>query len=114
MSNNSFDWKRTLTPGSVRCSVAYAAIGVLVAVLLLTIGLWRTLFIFAFGAVGALLGGIGDKKAAVRDVVNRRFPAKDEPIKDKNLEKNDLGEIAREIANHDEAPADQPEKTTQE
>lgn len=97
MSNNSFDWKRTLTPGSPACSVAYAVIGVIVAVLLLTIGLWRTLFIFAFAAAGALLGGIGDKKAAVRDAVNRRFPAKDEPIKDDSVGHSEIAEISEKI-----------------
>lgn len=96
-----------LTPGSTACSVAYAVIGVVVAVLLLTIGLWRTLFIFAFAGVGALLGGIGDKKAAVRDAVNRRFPAKDEPIKDESMERVDIAEISEKIeqsaSNHAES-----------
>ena len=97
MSNFSFDYKRFFKPGTPACSTAYAVIGVIVAVLLLTIGLWKTLFIFAFGAAGALLGGIGDKKAAVRDAVNRRFPAKDEPIKDMELEHNDIAEITEKI-----------------
>lgn len=107
MSKKSIDWKRLLTPGSTACSVAYAVIGVVVAVLLLTIGLWRTLFIFAFAGVGALLGGIGDKKAAVRDAVNRRFPAKDEPIKDESMERVDIAEISEKIeqsaSNHAES-----------
>lgn len=94
---NKIDFKSALTPGTWLCSAVYAAIAVVIAVLLLTIGLWKTLFIFAFGAVGAVLGRVGDKKAAVRDAVNRRFPAKDEPIKDTELERSDVAEISEKI-----------------
>lgn len=67
-------------PGSALCAVTYAALGVILAVLLLTIGFWKTLFILAFAAVGAVLGGVSQKKEVIRNAVNKRFPSKDEPL----------------------------------
>ena len=52
----------------------------LILILLLTIGFWRTLFIVVFAALGALAGGIGNKRDAVRVAINRSFPPKDKPL----------------------------------
>lgn len=109
MRKLSDDIKRVLTPGSALCSLIYALIGVVIAVLLLTIGFWKTLFIFAFAAAGALLGGIGNKQEAVREAVNRHFPARDVPIKDSGLEKNEIAEMAEKIVKTETAEA--PENT---
>ena len=68
------------TPGTPLCALAYAALGVILATLLLTIGFWRTLFIAVFAALGALAGGIGNKRDAVRVAINRSFPPKDKPL----------------------------------
>ena len=75
--------KDLTTPGTPQCSLTYAVLGAVIAALLLIIGFWKTLFILAFAAVGALLGGISNKKETVRSAINRRFPSKDEPLKEK-------------------------------
>ena len=72
--------KEIFTPGTPLCALAYAALGVILATLLLTIGFWRTLFIAVFAALGALAGGIGNKRDAVRVAINRSFPPKDTPL----------------------------------
>ena len=72
--------KENFTPGTPLCARAYAALGVILATLLLTIGFWRTLFIAVFAALGALAGGIGNKRDAVRVAINRSFPPKDKPL----------------------------------
>ncbi|MBS7299732.1 MAG: DUF2273 domain-containing protein [Eubacteriales bacterium] len=72
--------KEIFTPGTPLCALAYAALGVILATLLLTIGFWRTLFIAVFAALGALGGGIGNKRDAVRVAINRSFPPKDKPL----------------------------------
>ena len=72
--------KEIFTPGTPPCALAYAALGVILATLLLTIGFWRTLFIAVFAALGALAGGIGNKRDAVRVAINRSFPPKDKPL----------------------------------
>lgn len=48
--------KEIFTPGTPLCALAYAALGAILATLLLTIGFWRTLFIAVFAALGALAG----------------------------------------------------------
>ena len=72
--------KEIFTPGTPLCALAYAALGVILATLLLTIGFWRKLFIAVFAALGALAGGIGNKRDAVRVAINRSFPPKDKPL----------------------------------
>ncbi len=75
--------KELTTPGTPQCSLTYAVLGAVIAALLLIIGFWKTLFILVFAAAGALLGGISNKKETVRSAINRRFPSKDEPLKEK-------------------------------
>ena len=84
--------KEIFTPGTPLCALAYAALGVILATLLLPIGFGailanlppigfgRTLFIAVFAALGALAGGIGNKRDAVRVAINRSFPPKDKPL----------------------------------
>ena len=72
--------KEMLTWGTPACGVLCGVLGILLAILLLTIGFWRTLFIAVFAALGALAGGIGNKRDAVRVAINRSFPPKDKPL----------------------------------
>ena len=60
--------------GTPQCGAFCAACGVVLAVLLLTIGLGKTLFIFAFAAIGLFIGLVKDKKNAVRRAINRSIP----------------------------------------
>lgn len=60
--------QRVFTPGTVECAVACGILGILVAVMLLTIGIWKTLLIVALVALGAFLGGVKDKKAFIRKI----------------------------------------------
>ncbi len=64
---------RMMTIGTPQCGAFCAVCGVVLAVLLLTIGLWKTLFIFAFAALGLFIGLCKDKKGAVRRVINRGY-----------------------------------------
>lgn len=80
MNKLSSSIKEIFTPGTPLCALAYAALGVILATLLLTIGFWRTLFVAMFAALGALAGGIGNKRDAVRVAINRSFPPKDKPL----------------------------------
>lgn len=60
--------KRVFTPGTVECAIACALLGIVVAVLLLSIGIWKTLLIVVLVALGAFLGGVKDKKAFIRRI----------------------------------------------
>lgn len=72
--------------GTPLCGMLGACAGIVLAVLLLTIGLWKTLFIAVFAALGAFLGGVKDHAAFVKSEINKQFPErKDVPVKPADL-----------------------------
>ena len=62
-------FSQLLTPGTVPCTIFGVAVGLIFALLLLTIGVGKTLIIGLFCLVGAFVGGVKDKQAFVRRVV---------------------------------------------
>ena len=57
------------TPGTALCTLFGIAVGLIFAVLCLTIGVGKALLIGLFCLVGAFVGGVKDKQAFVRRVV---------------------------------------------
>ena len=57
------------TPGTVPCALFGMAIGLLFAVLCLTVGVGKTVLIGLFCLVGAFVGGVRDKMGFVRKVI---------------------------------------------
>ena len=60
--------------GTPLCGAFCAVCGAVLALLFLFFGFWKTLFIFAFAAVGLFIGLVEDKKGAVRALINRSIP----------------------------------------
>lgn len=58
------------TPGTAPCAIFGVVIGLVFAVLCLTIGFLKALLIGVFCLVGAFIGGVKDKKAFVRGIVS--------------------------------------------
>ena len=58
-----------LTVGTPACTLFGAVIGLIFAVLCMTIGVGKALAIGIFCLIGAFIGGVKDKKAFVRSVV---------------------------------------------
>lgn len=69
--------KEMTVVGTPACALACTVGGVVIAALLLTIGLWKTLFVAAMALLGLFLGGVKDKHSFVRDLANKIFPAKE-------------------------------------
>ena len=69
--------KEIFTPGTPLCALAYAALGVILATLLLTIGFWKTLFVALLCAVGVFLGAVKDKASFLKNLINKLFPPKE-------------------------------------
>lgn len=65
-----------VTVGTPACGLLCAVIGLAVAVLLMTIGFWKTLLVAVFGCVGGILGGVFDKSQWLKEMINRLFPPK--------------------------------------
>lgn len=57
------------TPGTIPCTILGAALGLIFAVLCLTIGVGAALIIALFCLIGALIGGVKDKKAFIRKAI---------------------------------------------
>ena len=57
------------TPGTVPCALFGMAMGLLFAVLCLTVGVGKALLIGGFCLVGAFVGGVKDKMGFVRKVI---------------------------------------------
>jgi len=68
MDKKSF-FSQMLIPGTVPCALFGMAIGLVFAVLCLTLGVGKTLLIGLFCLVGAFVGGVKDKAGFVRKVI---------------------------------------------
>ncbi len=64
--------------GTPECGLLCGAIGILIALMVLFLGFWRTLFVALLFACGYFFGGVANKGEAVKKVINKVFPPKDE------------------------------------
>ena len=63
-------FSQMLTTGTRACTLFGALVGLIFAVLCLTIGVGKALLIGIFCLIGAFIGGVKDKKAFVRRIVS--------------------------------------------
>lgn len=64
--------------GTPLCGIICAALGALLALMLLYMGFWRTLFVIILAAIGYFIGASKDKGEAVKSTINKVFPPKNE------------------------------------
>lgn len=57
------------TPGTAPCTIFGIAVGLVFAVLCLTIGVGKTVLIGIFCLIGAFVGGVKDKGAFIRNAI---------------------------------------------
>ena len=69
--------KEMLTWGTPAGGVFCGMLGILLAILLLTIGFWKTLFVALLCAVGVFLGAVKDKASFLKNFINKLFPPKE-------------------------------------
>lgn len=69
MDDKKTFFSQMLTPGTVPCTLFGIAVGLLFAVLCLTIGVGKTLLIVLFCLIGAFIGGVKDKRQFIRSIV---------------------------------------------
>lgn len=63
--------RRMLTPGTVPCALFGALMGLLIAVLFLTIGVGKTLLVALCCLIGAFIGGVKDKREFMSSIAWR-------------------------------------------
>jgi len=64
--------------GTPQCGLLFAALGAVLALMLLYMGFWRTLFVIVLAAVGYFIGASEDKAESLKALINRVFPPKSE------------------------------------
>ena len=62
-------FSQMFTPGTVPCALFGMAVGLVFAVLCLTIGVGKTVLVGLFCLVGAFIGGVKDKAGFIRRVI---------------------------------------------
>lgn len=62
-------FSQILTPGTVPCALFGALIGLVFAVLCMTIGVPKTLLIGVFCLAGAFIGGVKDKMGFIKKII---------------------------------------------
>ncbi len=72
----SFSQLKVFTPGTSECAIFSSAAAMVLGLLLLTVGFWKTLWVDLFGVIGGILGGVKDKKQMLKNVLNRIIPDK--------------------------------------
>ncbi len=64
--------------GTLSCGIFTGILGVILALMLLFLGFWKTLFILVFFAGGFALGAFSRKVDWFKNLINRLFPPKGE------------------------------------
>ena len=68
---------RAADKNSLRNKLIGAGCGVVLGVLLLTMGFWKTLLLGGLAVAGAYFFGVSDKSQSLKEFINRVFPPKD-------------------------------------
>ncbi len=69
------DFFANIKPGTPQAAVLYGIAGLVIALLLLFIGFWKTLLVLACVGVGIFIGGVPDKRGFFHKVLGRFFPS---------------------------------------
>lgn len=80
MNDNHEFFKNMLTWGTRECGLMCGVIGVIVGILMLTIGFWKVLLVCAFALIGMFIGGTKNKMAFVKHIVGKLVPENKDPL----------------------------------
>ena len=62
--------------GTAECAIFFAFLAMVLALLFLSLGFWKTVLIAVLMALGLFIGGVKDKKGWISEKINRLFPPK--------------------------------------
>ncbi len=97
---NSF-FRNMFRIGTPECAITFSLLAMLLAVLYLLLGFWKTLLIAVLMLLGGFLGGVKNKKEFISSQINRLFPPKSTvPYKETNEE---ISRAIREAREREEA-----------
>lgn len=64
--------------GTPECGWICAAVGAVIALMIVFLGFWNTVFVAALAAAGYFLGAVKDKGECVKTMINKIIPPKGE------------------------------------
>lgn len=88
-------FKKAFKVGTPECAIFFAAVAMVVAILILTVGLWKTLLVALFIGLGLFIGGVSDKKDKLRNLINTLFPARKPETYDREAFLKEMSEDVR-------------------
>lgn len=101
--------RNILKVGTPECAVFCAVVAMALALMLLTLGFWRTLLAVLIVCVGAFIGGVKDKKGFISRIVNRLFPPKTAvPYRTTEKEAEQVEDIRKAITEQAEGSEELP------
>ncbi len=66
--------RSSLTIGTPECAALMGVVGLVLGILFLLLGFWKTLLVIAIMLLGVFIGGVKDKKTFAANIVNKLFP----------------------------------------
>ncbi len=66
-------FRKAMEPGTTLAMLIYGALGLIIALLMLLIGFWKTMLVVACCLIGCFIGGVRDKKEFIRLLLARFF-----------------------------------------
>ncbi len=114
MSKLSDNLHKLFRPGTALATFTYALIGVVIAVLFMAIGFWKTLMILVFAAIGALIGAFGNRKDEIAKEIKEKaaaikVPTKKDAAAVEAVEESAETEEAADVEVEEEAETDMEE-----
>ncbi|NLO86104.1 MAG: DUF2273 domain-containing protein [Clostridiales bacterium] len=78
MDERDNKWSDFFKVGTPQCGIASGIVGALIALMLLFLGLWKTLFVALLFGLGYGFGAFTEKTEKIKAFINRIFPPKGE------------------------------------
>lgn len=103
--------KRMFTVGTVECAIFFGVVALVIAILILLLK-WKALLIVAMVGLGLFIGGVANKKALFKKMVNKIVPK--EQMKLYHKEDFSAGYLAAEQTSVREAEKEEAEPETEE
>ena len=108
--NNKHFFENLFRIGTPECGVFSALLALVIAVLFMKVGFWKTILITVLMLLGAFIGGVQDKKKWFSNTVNKIFPAP-KPYREEN---DAIVKAVREAIKNQTPPEEETEESSEE
>lgn len=100
---------KILQVGTAECAVFFAALAMVLALLFLALGFWRTVLIAVLVCLGLFIGGVKNKKQWLTEKINRLFPPKQNIAYRAGKGDSELERAVKAVTDRKDAPQEAPD-----